>query len=32
MASILAKVSRDRILDTTALKYPEYNFEKHKGY
>ena len=32
MASILAKVSRDRILDKTALKYPEYNFEKHKGY
>ena len=32
MASILAKVSRDKILDKTALKYPEYNFEKHKGY
>ena len=32
MASILAKVSRDRILDKTALKHPEYNFEKHKGY
>ena len=32
MASILAKVSRDRILDKVSLKYPEYNFDKHKGY
>jgi ribonuclease HII len=32
MASILAKVSRDKILDKTSLKYPKYNFEKHKGY
>ena len=32
MASILAKVSRDRILDKTALKHPEYNFDKHKWY
>ena len=32
MASILAKVSRDKILDKTSLKYPEYNFDKHKWY
>ena len=32
MASILAKVSRDSILDKIATKYPEYKFEKHKGY
>jgi ribonuclease HII len=32
MASILAKVSRDSILDKTATEYPKYNFDKHKGY
>ena len=31
-ASILAKVSRDRVLRTLAEKYPQYGFEKHKGY
>jgi len=31
-ASILAKVSRDRYMCKEALKYPEYLFEKHKGY
>ena len=31
-ASILAKVSRDRYMADMALKYPEYAFEKHKGY
>jgi len=31
-ASILAKVSRDRHMLTLAEKYPEYGFEKHKGY
>jgi len=31
-ASILAKVSRDKILKKMALKYPQYGFEKHKGY
>jgi ribonuclease HII len=31
-ASILAKVSRDRYMCEAALKYPEYHFEKHKGY
>lgn len=31
-ASILAKVSRDRFMDKISLKYPKYNFAKHKGY
>lgn len=31
-ASILAKVSRDRILRQYATDYPQYGFEKHKGY
>lgn len=31
-ASILAKVSRDRYMYKIAPKYPNYNFEKHKGY
>lgn len=31
-ASILAKVSRDRLMLEYAEKYPEYNFKKHKGY
>lgn len=31
-ASILAKVSRDRFMLKMAEKYPEYCFEKHKGY
>lgn len=31
-ASILAKVTRDRLLLEYAQKYPEYSFEKHKGY
>ncbi len=31
-ASILAKVSRDRKMLEMAEKYPEYSFEKHKGY
>ena len=31
-ASILAKVSRDRILRQYAVDYPQYGFEKHKGY
>jgi ribonuclease HII len=31
-ASILAKVSRDRFISAMAEKYPEYGFEKHKGY
>ncbi len=31
-ASILAKVSRDRLMMEYAKAYPEYCFEKHKGY
>jgi ribonuclease HII len=31
-ASILAKVSRDRFMVQMAEKYPQYMFEKHKGY
>lgn len=31
-ASILAKVTRDREMLEFAEKYPEYGFEKHKGY
>lgn len=31
-ASILAKVSRDRYMLKMAEEYPQYNFEKHKGY
>ncbi len=31
-ASVLAKVSRDRFICEIAKKYPEYGFEKHKGY
>lgn len=31
-ASILAKVSRDRYMKELAKKYPQYGFDKHKGY
>ena len=31
-ASILAKVSRDRYMLEMSKKYPEYQFERHKGY
>ena len=31
-ASILAKVSRDRLMEKYAERYPGYGFEKHKGY
>ncbi len=31
-ASILAKVSRDRLLRELDQQYPEYGFAKHKGY
>lgn len=31
-ASILAKVTRDRLLLEYDKKYPQYNFKKHKGY
>jgi ribonuclease HII len=32
IASIIAKVTRDRYMDEMGKKYPEYGFEKHKGY
>ncbi len=31
-ASVLAKVSRDRLMTELAVQYPQYGFEKHKGY
>ncbi|MBR1824192.1 MAG: ribonuclease HII [Ruminococcus sp.] len=31
-ASVLAKVARDRYMRELAEKYPQYEFEKHKGY
>lgn len=31
-ASIIAKVTRDRIMKELALEYPEYGFDRHKGY
>jgi ribonuclease HII len=32
LASIAAKVKRDRLMRRLALTYPEYGFEIHKGY
>jgi ribonuclease HII len=32
LASILAKVTRDKIMEKYTKKFPEYGFEKHKGY
>lgn len=31
-ASIVAKVERDRLMDTLADQYPHYGFERHHGY
>lgn len=31
-ASVLAKVTRDRLLTSLGDQYPQYGFEKHKGY
>jgi ribonuclease HII len=31
-ASVLAKVTRDKIMKENHLKYPEYEFGRHKGY
>ncbi|MCQ2793277.1 MAG: ribonuclease HII [Bacilli bacterium] len=31
-ASIIAKVTRDHLMNELANKYPQYGFEKHKGY
>ena len=32
LASIIAKVSRDKIMRNYHKKYPQYGFEQHKGY
>jgi ribonuclease HII len=32
LASVIAKVTRDRIMKKIAQKLPQYRFEKHKGY
>ncbi len=32
LASIMAKVTRDKMMKGYAKKYPNYQFEKHKGY
>lgn len=31
-ASVIAKVTRDRMMQELDLKYPQYGFKKHKGY
>jgi ribonuclease HII len=31
-ASIIAKVTRDRLMQKMHEKYPDYGFDKHKGY
>ena len=31
-ASIIAKVTRDRLMKQLAAEYPQYGFERHKGY
>lgn len=31
-ASIIAKVTRDRLMNEYASQYPQYGFDKHKGY
>lgn len=31
-ASIIAKVTRDRLMKAYHVQYPQYNFKKHKGY
>ncbi len=31
-ASIIAKVTRDKIMQKMHEKYPDYGFDKHKGY
>jgi ribonuclease HII len=32
LASIVAKVTRDRLMVELSQKYPKYKFERHKGY
>ena len=31
-ASIIAKVTRDKMMEDFHKKYPQYGFDKHKGY
>jgi len=31
-ASVVAKVYRDRLMEALHLRYPQYNFARHKGY
>jgi len=31
-ASVVAKVTRDKMMEALARKYPQYGFDKHKGY
>ncbi|MBX7208899.1 MAG: ribonuclease HII [Verrucomicrobiaceae bacterium] len=31
-ASVIAKVTRDRLMRALAMKHPEYGFDEHKGY
>ncbi len=31
-ASVIAKVTRDRMMDELGIKYPMYNYKKNKGY
>lgn len=31
-ASIIAKVTRDRLMEELARQYPQYGFDRHKGY
>ena len=31
-ASILAKVTRDRLMQALHAQYPHYGFDRHKGY
>lgn len=31
-ASIIAKVTRDRMMDALHIRYPQYGFDRHKGY
>ncbi len=31
-ASVIAKVTRDRLMDRYHKKYPQYGFDKHRGY
>jgi len=31
-ASVIAKVTRDRMMEDEAKRYPEYGFDRHKGY